>query len=98
MPEVFDSQGLWTSNSIAASDIAKLKQEGNEVTGSIRPTPDQQCTIEKGLTAGGMISFQAAMPVRAYKMRLTSKAGGSMEGEVSSVDGKVTGTIRLQRL
>jgi hypothetical protein len=50
--------------------LAEFAQERSAVTGWIGPSAEQRFSIEQGTVEGAIVTFQAAMPTRVYKMRL----------------------------
>ncbi len=77
---------------------AEFRQEGEEWKGSLGPAPDQRFEMSGVALEGSALSFRAPMPTRVYEFELKMREDGdTLEGDLRSLDGKVTGTLRLTR-
>lgn len=81
-----------------------LKQNGQEVTGTVSTGEERQWPIQKGKLEGQKLSFEVSTPAgegtRVFKVELTLTEDGHLEGTVEAQDSaanKITGKLSLKR-
>ena len=81
-----------------------LKQNGQEVTGTVSTDSDRQWAIQKGRLEGQKLSFEVSTPAdeaaRVFKVELTITEDGRLEGTVEAQDSagnKISGKLSLKR-
>jgi hypothetical protein len=102
-----DITGKWTgSGELTRADgttrdtsvYLDLRQEGQEVTGSAGPDPDQVLPISKGKLDGGKLTFEVVARSDSGDVTYTFEfaiSGDKMEGTVKSP--RFTGKLTLKR-
>jgi hypothetical protein len=108
-----DVTGKWSGNGELKSPdgttdggpvYMDLKQNGQEVTGTVSTGEDRQWAIQKGRLEGQKLSFEVSTPAgegtRVFKAELTVTEDGRLEGTVEAQDSagnKISGKLSLKR-